>query len=164
MKNKLFFIFPLSNMKTFIRKIFGDNVYFLTSLGSVFQFDNINYLESIGDFMSHNEINEIHIVNDTSCHFLKKILLKEKRSGTYTEAILEELYVNNYYDITLNEELKEQQIKLAELNVTRQIGKVFNNQFLLNKIIGHGIEVNGIITTKKRHEIVSIMNQKVNEF
>ena len=92
MNNKLFFICPFSQLEHFIREKYGDDVFFITTLDDVFQFEDANYAEVIRDFIKRENITDIFVVNDTSCRFIKSVLEKEKGFEIFSEEIMINLF------------------------------------------------------------------------
>lgn len=154
MKNKLFFICPFSQLEDFIREKYGDDVFFITALGAVFQFKDVNYTEVMRDFINRESITEIIIVNDTSCRFIKSVLEKEKGFGTFSEKVMINLLIDNYSVVMHNKPLIEQVQTLAELNIKRQVKEILSNELFLQTIIQENIRIKGLVTTKSEHKLI----------
>ena len=52
MNNKLFLVCPFSNMENFIRKKYGPNIFFMTSIAGIFQSKDENYVKAIRGILS----------------------------------------------------------------------------------------------------------------
>ena len=163
MNNKLFFICPFSQLEHFIREKYGDDVFFITALGAVFQFEDANYVEVIRDFINRENITDIFIVNDTSCRFIKSVIEKEKGFGTFSEEVMLNLLIDNYSVVMYNKSLIEQQKSLAELNVKQQAKEIMKSELFQQQIIQNKISIKGLITTKAENKLIEL-NFNLNEF
>lgn len=162
MKNKLFLICPDCQIDHFIKEKYGNDIFFLTALGAVFNFNEVNYIEAIADFMERESIAEIFIVNDTSCRFIKSILEKEKGYGTYAEHVLLNLLIDNYSNIMVSSSLMDKKKTLMELNIQRQALEILSNELFLPQIVQAKIRLKGLITTKAENKIKEV-NVKLKE-
>ena len=156
MNDKLFFICPFSQLEHFIREKYGDDVFFITALGAVFQFEDANYVKVIRDFINRENITDIFIVNDTSCRFIKSVLEKEKGFGTFSEEVMLNLLIDNYSVIMHNKSLIEQQKSLAELNVTQQAKEIMKSELFQQQIIQNKISIKGFIITKAENKLIEL--------
>ncbi len=163
MSNKLFFICPFSQLEHFIREKYGDDVFFITALGAVFQFEDVNYTEVMRDFINRENITDIFIVNDTSCRFIKSVLEKEKGFGTFSEEAMINLLIDNYSVVMQTQSLNEQKKKLAELNIRRQVKEILSNEMFLQTIIQENVRIKGLITTKAENKLIEL-NFNLKEF
>ena len=163
MSNKLFFICPFSQLEHFIRGKYGDDVFFITALGAVFQFEDVNYTEVMRDFIIRENITDIIIVNDTSCRFIKSVLEKEKGFGTFSEEVMINLLIDNYSVVMQTQSLIEQKKKLAELNIRRQVKEILSNELFLQTIIQENVRIKGLITTKAENKLIEL-NFNLKEF
>ena len=163
MNNKLFFICPFSQLEHFIREKYGDDVFFITALGAVFQFEDVNYVEVIRDFINRENITDIFIVNDTSCRFIKRVLEKEKGFGTFSEEAMINLLIDNYSVVMQTQSLIEQKKTLAELNIRRQVSEILSNELFLQTIIQENVRIKGHITTKAENKLIEL-NFNLKEF
>lgn len=156
MNNKLFLVCPFSCMENFIRQKYGDDVFFITALGAVFQFEDVNYTEVLRDFIIRENITEITIVNDKSCRFIKSVLEKEKGFETFSEEVMLTLLIDNYSVIMHNKSLIEQTKALAELNIRRQVKEILANELFLQTIIQENVRIKGLITTKAENKLIEL--------
>ena len=163
MNNKLFFICPFSQLEHFIRDKFGDDVFFITALGVVFQFEDANYAEVIRDFIKRENITDIFVVNDTSCRFIKRVLEKEKGIEIISEEIMINLLIENYSVVMQTNSLIEQKKTLAELNIMRQVKEILSNELFLQPIVQNKISIKGLITTKAEDKLIEL-NINLKEF
>ena len=90
MNNKLFLVCPFSCMENFISNKYGDDVFFITAMGTIFQYDETEYLETIKQFIDRENITEIFVVSDTSCRFINNAL----KNDLVLEVILKRLLKN----------------------------------------------------------------------
>ena len=97
MRNKLFLICPFSCLENILQAKYGNDIYFLTSLGAIFQFDEIEYVSELKSFIIREQIKEIYIVNETSCKFINGVINKNKQYGLKSEKLIEKLYLENYF-------------------------------------------------------------------
>ena len=163
MSNKLFFICPFSQLEHFIRAKYGDDVFFITALGAVFQFEDVNYTEVMRDFINKENITDIFIVNDTSCRFIKSVLEKEKGFGTFSEEVMINLLIDNYSVVMQTQSLIEQKKALADLNIRRQVEEILSNELFLQTIIQENVRIKGLITTKAENKMIEL-NFNIKEF
>lgn len=145
---RLFLICPTSQSELFVRERYGSNSFFLTALGSVFDFGQIHYLEAVVDFIERESIRHIYIVHDTSCPFLDSILVKKKEYETHAEAVLLDLLIEHYFYVMEGDTLTEKKNALATLNVERQGREIWDNEFLRSAMSEYNINLRGIITSR----------------
>ena len=149
-KNNLFLICPASHMEPFIKDRYGQDGYFLTAPGAVFNFQEINYSEALKDFLESKAIKEIFIVNDTSCRFIKSILEIERGYETKAEQVMLSLLIDNYSQIMEETAQADRKVRLATLNIHRQAQDLFSNKLLHPLLKRLQIRVTGILTTKEK--------------
>jgi len=147
MNKKLFLVCPECNLEYFIRKKYGDDVYFLTALGAVFNFSEVKYTESVMDFITKESITDIFLVNDTSCRFIKSILEREDGFDTFCENIIRDILIDNFSAIMHGKSLIEKKKHLAELNVKQQIKEIMTNELILQRIIQQNVRITGLVLT-----------------
>lgn len=156
MNNKLFLVCPFSCMENFIRQKYGADVFFLTAMAGIFQWDNKEWVEKIKYFISSEKINEIFILSDVSCRFINAAINNEKINGFIAEIIIQKLLHNNYDIVSENRIIHEQQIKLAELIVNHQAIKIMDVMGLQQEIIQNNIVVHELITSKNANQILQL--------
>lgn len=156
MSNKLFLVCPFSNMENFIREKYGDDVFFITAMAAIFQFQEKKYLQAIRDFIIRENITEIYIVSDTLCRFINSAIKKEIAHAGYSEGIIQKLFADNYAVVMDNKSLEKQQIKLAELIVQHQAEELRRPDLFQQQIIQNNISIRGIITTKSENGIIQL--------
>ncbi len=149
MRNKLFLICPFSCLENILQAKYGNDIYFLTSLGAIFQFDEIEYVSELKSFIIREQIKEIYIVNETSCKFINGVINKNKQYGLKSEKLIEKLYLENYFLDFKNQPKLVQQNKLAELNILNQANSLMNSSLLKSFIVEFDIVINGLITNKE---------------
>ncbi|MFN5423475.1 MAG: hypothetical protein ACK5AO_09430 [bacterium] len=150
MKKKLFVVCPFSCMEPFLRSNFCDDIYFLSSPASILDIDDSRYMESISEFIYRKEINTVYFVNDTACKFLNRIIKREELYGLFAEIILDELYFDYYTSQFKRQPLHEQQFRLAELSIKKQVSEIMRSEILGTFIHEQNIDLKGLITTKSK--------------
>ncbi len=150
--NRLFLICPDCYLEVPLRKIFGENSFFLTALGIAFDLDNFETLEEVNQFIMAENINEIVLVNDHQCTFVKSAIKNEIRFNTKAEKILIEI-ANSDEDIKSieNETLKCKQI--SKVNLKRLAYELTESAFIGNKINDGEIVLKGIIFNRADNSI-----------
>lgn len=157
MKNMLFIVCPFSCMESALRKEFGSDSYFVTAPGAILEIEDSKYMESIIDFMLSKKITALYVVNDTACKFLNRIIKREEIFGLAAEVILEELYFDYYTTYFKRQPLHEQQIRLAELSIKKQVAELKRSEILGEFIHEHKIQVKALITTKTKNTFEEIV-------
>jgi carbonic anhydrase len=160
MKNKLFLVCPFSCMESFIRAKFGEDVFFITAMGTIFQLKETHYLESVKSFIARENIAEIFVVSDTSCRFINNALTNAKNSGSYSEKVIQKLLNDNYAHVMHEKTTEQQQLKLAELIVGYQSAEIKKSNIFQQQIIQKEIKIKGLITTQKTDQIIQLTLQQ----
>jgi carbonic anhydrase len=137
-------------METFLQNKYGNDIFFLTYSGAVFQCLEFNYISEIKQFIIKERIKMIYFVNDTSCRFINGIIDKNKLFELPSEKLIEELYIEHYFSNFKDQSFFNQQYKLAELNINNQVNKLMNSTLLESCISEFNIEIKGLITTKEK--------------
>lgn len=153
MNKKLFLICPNSQLEHFLKDRFGEDAYFLTALGAVFNFNDVANAEAIADFIEREAISEIYIVNDTSCRFIESVLEKRKSARTAAEQVILNLLIDNYPTVMAQNSLLAKKRILGELNVGRQFFEIISNELLLQSIVRSKVRLKGLITTKRAGKV-----------
>ena len=148
MNTKLFLVCPFSCMENFIREKYGDDVFFITAMGAVFQLNETEYLKSVKDFIERENITEIFVASDASCRFINNALKNELNYGMYSESVIQKLLKDNYALVMIEKTIDEQQIKLAELIVNHQATELKKPHCLQQQIIQNKIIIKELITSK----------------
>lgn len=156
MIKKLFLICPNGQMEHFIKDRFGEDAFFLTALGGVFNFQEVAYAEALADFIERESIAEVFIVNDTSCRFIESVLEKKKGYDTAAEQIMLHLLIDNYYTVMEEGSLLDKKKSLAKLNVRQQAFEMLSNELLLTSIVRSKVRLKGLVTTKAAGKIKEI--------
>lgn len=159
MNNQLFIVCPFSCMENFIKKKYGNDIYFLTSSVAILQDEDLEYVSEVKEFISREKIKTIYFVNDTSCRFINGIVHKNKLYGLKSEKLIEELYIDNYISCFKDQPLLNQKYMLAELNVNNQINRILNFTLLGDYITEFNIKVKGLITSKNAHKLLEIQKK-----
>ena len=149
MANQLFIVCPFSSMETFLQNKYGNDIFFLTCSGAVLQFQDFDFILEVIDFIVREKIQTIYIANDTSCRFMKGIIMKKKLYGLTSENVMEELYIDSYFSDFKDQPIFKQKYKLAELNIKNQINEILDSSLLGSYISEYDIEIKGLITSKE---------------
>lgn len=155
MNNKIFLVCPFSCMENFIRKHFGDDVFFITAMSAAFQSEEPEYLEEVKALIEIESITEIIIVNDTSCRFINNVLKKGNGFDTPIEKMLQKIFNENYSAIMQEKLLAEQQEMLAMFNVKHQANEMLKS-ILFQQNHSNKITLTGFVTTKASNRIKEI--------
>lgn len=142
-------------MEIFIRQNFGNDVFFMTSMATVVQF-NSEDISALELFIERENINEIIIVNDTACRFINAALKNEKQFGSHAEKIIKKIVLENnvaLYKITSEEEKRK---LIAKAIINNQLHEMVKHNTIFSKISINKITVKGIITTKSINEIIEL--------
>lgn len=153
MKNKLFFVCPECQMEHFIQEHYDQDVFFLTALGAVFDFQDTELTDSLNDFITKNSITDIFIVNDTSCSFIKSVLENEKGFGTSCETTLLNLLIDHYSIMMTNLPPIRKQEYLGKVNCERQANEIVANESFKHLVSQTNISIKGLVTTKSKNKI-----------
>ncbi|UTA67914.1 hypothetical protein [Emticicia sp. 21SJ11W-3] len=158
MAAKLFIVCPFSNMEAFLQSRFGVDAFFLSypgaSLLQAEDFDSvINYL------ITEESIRTIYLVNDADCRFIKSVIEKKGMNGLPHEQALEELYIEHYFSCFKDRPSAEQQFKLAELNVNKQVTNVAYFLSRLRCRPANKLEVKGLVTIKENNILKEIIRE-----
>ncbi len=156
MRPKLFLVCPFSGIENFIRNRYGEDVFFLTSMGAVFQFQEKEYLQIVKEFIDRENIAEIFIVSDTSCRFINNALKHRLGYDSYSETVIQTLLKRNYTDVMKKESMAEQQIKLARLIINHQANEIMKHNLFEHQIIENKILIKGLITIKEINHVVEL--------
>lgn len=144
-------------MEPALRKEFGSDVYFLSAPGAILDITDSKYMESLAEFMFRKKIKTVYFVNETSCKFINRIIKRDELFGLSAENILEELYFDYYTSYFKRQPLHEQQIRLAELSIKRQVADLMKAEMPGEFILEQNIEIKGLITTKSKKSFEEIV-------
>jgi hypothetical protein len=147
--NRLIIVCPFSCKGKFSQHKYGEDSLFLTYSGAVFQHQEYKFASIVKPFILREGIYKTYIVNDTSCGFITGIIQKNKLNGLKSEKLIEELYIDNHFSGYKSQPLFNQQYKSAELNIKNQINNPLNSNLLGTSISEFGIEVKGLISSRK---------------
>jgi carbonic anhydrase len=143
-------------MENFIRQKYGDDVFFITAMGTVFKLEEREYLETIKQFISRENITEIFVVSDTSCRFIKNVLKNEINSGSHSETVIQNLLRDNYALVMNEKTIEQQQIKLAQLIVNYQAEELKKTNCLQQQILQNKILIRELVTSKNSNQIIQL--------
>jgi carbonic anhydrase len=156
MKNRLFLVCPFSNMETFIRRKFKQDVYFLTAMAGHVPFHELKFTEAVVEIIKREKITELYLVNDISCRFMRAVLEGEPLHDTPAEKKLEQLFVNHYDELMQQPTLSARLKAFAALNIRVQLQEMGNNAYWSAFVKEYRLEIKGLITTKAEEELVEI--------
>lgn len=143
-KKKLYLICPDCHIEQVLRSKFGQDAYFLSALGSVFDFSEFDYAEALNDFISREMISEVIIVNVTNCTFIMNTICKKNSYNTKAEQELRRLQENNAERFILLG-ISEQEELLTKLNFYRQAYELLDLEAIGSKIDDGIISISGLI-------------------
>ena len=156
MNNKLFLVCPFSLMEKFITTKYGKDVFFLTAMGAVFNFQDKKYLRAVKNFIVREKIEEITIVIDTSCRFINNALSNGLYYGSKSENTIRKLLKDQDATELNRKTVGEQQSRLAGLIISYQAHEMMKQETFQDIIIDNKISVKGLITTKEIDNIVEL--------
>lgn len=135
---------------------YGENNFFLSTLGSLFDFEDFKYVERINWFLDSKSISKICIVNTTSCTLLNQCFFKEINCHNYVSDIFKLLYLHNQALFEKLLTVEEKVLKLAELNIKRQVFEFIKAPFICTKIRDGKLIPKGLIYTHEQNEFLEI--------
>ena len=150
--NRLFLICPDCYLEIPLRKIFGDNSFFLTALGTAFDLDNFETLEEVNQFIMVENINEIVLVNDHQCTFVKSAIKNEIRFDTKAEEVLVKI-ANSNDDIKSIQNVTLKCKQISKVNLKRLAYELTESAFIGSKINDGKIVLKGIIYNRDDNTI-----------
>lgn len=163
MEKKLFIVCPFSCIETFLKSRFGDDTYFITSPGAALPYNEFEYMSEIKEFVIRERIQTIYIVNDTSCRFINAIITRNKLFGLPSEKVMEELYIEHFFNEFKDQPVRHQKHKLAEINIRRQLKEITNS--FISDIYPYEsqLTIKGLLTSKQNKSLqeIRIENNKI---
>ena len=150
MKNTLFITCPFSCIEVDLQKQFGKEIFFLSSTAAALQYEESVYMEGVKDIILREGIKTIYFVNDTSCRFINGVIKKKDNFDFFPEKALKKIYTEYYSSDFKRQALCKQQIKLAELNLKKQMKMIRRCSVLGTYIRESKIEIKGLITIKSK--------------
>lgn len=147
--NKLFLICPDCYIEPTIRKVYGDEIFFITALGTVFDIENFHYAEEVAQFISGADVMDIYIVNDVECSFIQSALQQKELYDTRAMHVLLDIVNRREEDISRLANPDQQAAFVAKTNILRQAYELTEVAFIGNKILDHKINVKGLIFDRK---------------
>ena len=159
MTNKLFLVCPFSSLENFIRTKYGNGTFFITAMGTIFQFEEAEYLEPIQHLIECENITEIFVVSDTSCHCINNALKNRMSCVSYSETVIQKLFKDNYASVMNEKKIEQQQIKLATLIVNYQAKELKKPNCLKQQIIQNKILIREVVTSKEINQIIQLTHK-----
>ncbi|MDP4710607.1 MAG: hypothetical protein NWS63_05390 [Saprospiraceae bacterium] len=159
----LFLVCPDCQLEQKIRSAYGENSYFLTALGAVFERCEVTRAEELNQFLLAEDIHDIYVVNDTDCTFMKNAICREHNFHTRAEAVLKLLLRKNK---ALQEDpcctVEEKAKRLAQLNIFRQSIDLMDTAYIGHKIQDHDLELHGLIYNRTTQVFEEVAMNRLN--
>ena len=149
MRNKLFLVCPFSSVEPLIQNRYGKDIFFLTAPASLFKFEEEAYLQEVRHFIAKNRPEHIYIVHDTSCRFLRGIILGQEQPAVAACTSIRDIFQRNLQTIMRAPELEAKVEKLAECCMIQQTIHLIQPHVLGNEIMKYGIQIKGLITNRQ---------------
>lgn len=143
MSKKLFLLCPLIHGEVYLRNRFGNESFFMTALGSVFDLTNHSYAESLIHLLLEEDISEIFHVHDIGSPLLRSIVNEEVTYNSISRQLLSELYNENYGNI-IQEPNKV--ASLALIHMKHQVNLFLQHPRLSAIIIENKISIQGLLS------------------
>ncbi|MCS4436399.1 hypothetical protein [Aquiflexum gelatinilyticum] len=143
MSKKLFLLCPLIHGEVYLRNRFGNESFFMTALGSVFDFHNMAYVDSLIHLLLQEDITEIFHVHDINSPLLRSIVNEEVTYNSISHQFLSELYKENYCDV-IQEPNKV--ASLALIHMKHQVNLFLRHPRLSAIIIENKISIQGLLS------------------
>lgn len=156
MNSKLFLVCPFSCMENFITAKYGCNVFFLTSMGAIFNFQEREYLQTVKTIIRRKNVDEITVVSDSSCRFIDSTLKSCFDDKNRSQKVIMKLLKDEYAFVINEAAIAEQRIKLAELIIRYQASELMKPDIFGQLIIERRISIKGLITTKRTKQIAEL--------
>ena len=142
-------------MENFIREKYGDNVFFMTAMAAILNF-NSEEISAIKLFIEREKVQEIIISSDTSCLIINSVLKNKNEFGSHAETLIKNIVLENKDALAkANSEVEKQKI-IANALVKNEAQEICTPNFFLSEISANKIIVKGIITTKSNNEIIEL--------
>ena len=164
MKNsKIYLVCPFSFMENYIRREFGEESYFITSMASVMLTKDDNFYQYLRGLIVENNIPELVVNVDLECDFFNRVFFGEKLYETPSEMFLKAVFDSNRSEIVSESSILEQKIRFAEIVINSQIDN-------LNALLNNGsddlplhFKITGLITNKSENFNVRIHDNELLE-
>jgi hypothetical protein len=153
MQRNLYLVCPIGFSESYIQRKFGMHHYFLTALGSVFQFQEVRFIEAVADFLRKGQVEEINLVHNLDCPLKKKIIGHSQELDSRAEKQLFDLYIDHYDRINRCESEREKVRELALLHMERFIPTLAGHPLLARVIAEEGIRMNGMLIDTQAQKI-----------
>ncbi|MCH6236533.1 hypothetical protein [Cognataquiflexum rubidum] len=143
MSKKLFLLCPLIHGEMYLKERFGDDSYFLTALGSVFDLDIHVYTESLIHLLLQEDISEIFHVHDIESPLLRSIVHQEENYDSVQNRFLANLYAENYPEIVQE---PNKIASLALIHMKHQANLIMQHPRISSIIIENKIALQGLLS------------------
>ena len=166
MRPTLFIVCPFSDLEHFLRRAFANQILFLSAAGGIVRHRELECCTAIETLLRTRPIGTICVVNERSCPLINAVIQRKKRIANLALESLEELYLEHLFTDFHQHPLVQQQCRLAELNVKRQINHLLASPLLSPLIKESAVAISGLVTSCKHkliHEITTGTNNSVHE-
>ncbi|MCL6260407.1 hypothetical protein M3O96_14995 [Aquiflexum sp. TKW24L] len=143
MSKKLFLLCPMIHGEMYLKERFGGDSFFMTSLGSVFDFSLDAYADSLIHLLIQEDVTEIFQVHDIESPILNGIVNNGDFPISPYHQFLHSLYKKNYNEIVQD---PNKIASLALIHMKHQANHIFQHAKLSPIIIENKIEVYGILS------------------
>jgi hypothetical protein len=143
MSKKLFLLCPLIQGEIYLKERFGNDCFFMTALGSVFDFSTDGYADSLIHLLLQEDISEIFHVHDIESPFLISIVNQEDSHSSPSHKCLNSLYQENYHEIV------QEQNKIASIALTHmkyQAHLIIQHHRISSILIENKIALQGLLS------------------
>ena len=144
-------------MESKIIKHFGEDCYFLTSLGSIFNYDEYGFMEEVNGLVKSKEIEHIYIVNSTHCTFVRNTIHGVLNYPTDAEKELSELMLKYWDEIDSTASSDTKSILLINKSMASEETKISQSAFVGDKITNKHIGISGLIYHKNEDAFAEII-------
>lgn len=143
MSKKLFLLCPLIHGEIYLKERFGNESFFLTALGSVFDFHNVAYADSLIHLLLQEDITEIFHVHDVESPFLRSVVDDEVTFGSGQNQFLSSIYKENHSEIVQE---PNKIASLALFHMKHQANLILQHPRLSSLIIENKIALQGLLS------------------
>jgi hypothetical protein len=141
MSNKLFIVCPFSCVENKLKRKYGSNVFFVSSPGSIIQYNDHLFIDFLRGDIIRNSINEVYFVYDASSRIINSVILNKDLFGLDAEYLIECIYKNAFAKSLKGRSNQYQQFRLAELVAQNQKNEFLTNGVFTDLIIDEKIVV-----------------------
>jgi len=143
----LFIICPFCQLESFLKKKFGEDIFFMTVPAGVLNFCS-RQVSATRRFIKREQIKNIYLVNDVGCNFIEEAIKNEKEFGLTAEEQLRKLLQNIHLKTDGTLSMQEKKRMVAENNVQQQVAYLASEKILKHEISTLKINVRTLIVNK----------------